>query len=298
MSNHRRPLVVATTVLVLGVAASLAGNLQAINLDNASPGVGAYVSATAWPLLLFGVVELLIHTPWLANWRDRVTKGAVLVAVASVAAWVSYWHLANVLSHYGYDQASRYAGPVAIDAAMVLAALALDRVVQARRVDKDNAVDNGQADKPWTTPDPDRPLLSTDVTVADVQAEWTGHVDTALANAEDKDTQELSNVQAEVDKAIGQTGQELANETEDWLASLSTRIEDRTHTPPVQVSKPLPQRVSKRVDIPEDEATELAKAGVDSGLKAGEIAELLAGYYGVSARTIRRQPWWLETMAD
>ena len=130
---HRRPTAVATAVLVTGILASLAGNLQAINLDNAAPGVGAHISAVFWPTMLFGTVELLIHVPWLANWRDRLTKGGVLILVAAVAGWVSYWHLANVLSHYGYDVASRYAGPLAVDAAMVLAALALNRVGQARR---------------------------------------------------------------------------------------------------------------------------------------------------------------------
>src|SRR3982751_5435028 len=195
MSNHRRPLVVATTVLVLGVAASLAGNLQAINLDNAQPGVGAYISATAWPLALFGVVELLIHTPWLASWRDGITKVAVLILVGSAAAWISYWHLANVLSHYGYDVASRYAGPVAIDAAMVLAALALDRVVQARRVQpmdngSDQAVDIA-LDNPagqWTVP------VASVQDVAESEAAFAGQLDNA----------ELTSAAKDADRAAGQ----------------------------------------------------------------------------------------------
>ena len=35
----------------------------------------------------------------------------------------------------------------------------------------------------------------------------------------------------------------------------------------------------------------------DGGLSAGDISELLAGHYGVSSRTIRRQGWWVPTMA-
>jgi hypothetical protein len=132
--THRRPLVVATTVLLAGAAASLAGNVQAIYLDNEAPGVGAVISAVIWPLFLLGAIELLIHTPWLANWRDNLTKLAVTVFVGAVAAYLSYFHLAHVLSAYGYDTVSRYAGPLAIDAAMAMATLALNRVGQARRV--------------------------------------------------------------------------------------------------------------------------------------------------------------------
>lgn len=134
--THRRPLVVATTVLLAGAAASLAGNVQAIYLDNAAPGVGAVISAVIWPLFLLGAIELLIHTPWLANWRDNLTKLAVTTFVGAVAAYLSYFHLAHVLSAYGYDTVSRYAGPLAIDAAMAMATLALNRVGQARRVAK------------------------------------------------------------------------------------------------------------------------------------------------------------------
>lgn len=278
-TSHRRPMIVATSVLVLGVAATLAGNLQAINLDNANPGVGAYISAIWWPLALFGVVELLIHTPWLANWRDRMTKGAVLVAVASVAAWVSYWHLANVLSHYGYDVASRYAGPVAIDAAMVLAALALDRVVQARRGHVSKRVDiqlatGGIVHGP-------RPML------------WTAD---GVVHKPAKDTT------AEVDKAISEAGQDVANEAESWLAGLASRVEDTTSTLPVPVS-PAPAQGGRSAKVrltmaDGTEASELAAMGRDNGLKAGEIAELLAGWYGVSTRTIRRQPWWTGVTSD
>jgi hypothetical protein len=140
--TYRRPATVATLTLLGGIAASLSGNLQAINLGNHQPGIGAYVSAIVWPLTLFAVVEVLLHTPWLNNWRDGLTKAVAVGFVGLMAAYISYFHLAHTLSAYGYDVVSRYAGPLAIDAAMVMATLALNRVGHARRgqVAKDGPV--------------------------------------------------------------------------------------------------------------------------------------------------------------
>lgn len=133
VKTYRRPAFVATATLLGGIAASLAGNLQAINLGSHQPGIGAYISAIVWPLTLFAVVEVLLHTPWMSNWRDGLTKAMGVGLVGAMAAYISYFHLAHTLSAYGYDVVSRYAGPLAIDAAMVMATLALNRVGHARR---------------------------------------------------------------------------------------------------------------------------------------------------------------------
>lgn len=131
--SFRRPTAVATLVLIAGAAASVAINVKAISLGHA-PEAGAYVSGIAWPLALFGAIELLVHTPWAKSKSDQWIKGAVLIIVAGVAAWVSYWHGAHVLSYWGYDEVSRYAGPLVADAAMGLATLALQRVAMAKRL--------------------------------------------------------------------------------------------------------------------------------------------------------------------
>lgn len=131
--THTRALVIATAVLIMGISTSIAGNLQAINLADRAPGVGAYLSAIVWPITLFGVIEMLLHTPWLRNWRDGWTKAVAVGLVGAMAAYISYFHLAHTLSAYGYDTASRYMGPLAIDAAMAMATLSLNRVGHARR---------------------------------------------------------------------------------------------------------------------------------------------------------------------
>lgn len=130
---HRRALTVSTSALLGGIAVSLAGNLQAINLHGA-PGVGATLSAIVWPLFLFAAIEVMLHTPWVRSWRDGLTKWAALLVVAFTAFWISYWHMAHVLAAYGYDTVSSHVGPLAIDVLMAAATLSLNRVGQARRV--------------------------------------------------------------------------------------------------------------------------------------------------------------------
>lgn len=161
---HRRPAAIATTVLIMGIAASLGGNLQAINLNDAKPGAGAYVSALFWPLALFLAIEIMLHTPWVNSWRDALTKWVGLVGVAALALWISYGHLATVLDSYGYDVVATHVGPLAIDGLMAMATLALNRIGQARghvatpitvaTVALDNALDVVAGGKPMATEEP------------------------------------------------------------------------------------------------------------------------------------------------
>lgn len=287
MTTYRRPTFVATAVLTTGVLASLAGNLQAINLDNAAPGVGAHISAVFWPVILFGTVELLIHTPWLANWRDRLTKASVVLLVAGVAAWVSYWHLANVLSHYGYDMASRYAGPLAIDAAMVLATLALNRVGHARRGQVANVQDIADVAT-------GQQIVAIGRTVSNDQGELD------MAKTTWKDTRvSLANVSQEIGRA------QVENEADMW-ARLEQDFQDNPAPvspapivrPEVPEVAPEPRTGKSRLSADDSEAARReALTDRQAGLMAGAISDRLADKYRVSARTIRRQAWWVPTMA-
>ncbi len=132
---HQRAGRLAMTGLAGGIVASLAMNLQAINLGQDEPGVGAYVSAVIWPSALFVVIEIMLHTPWRFSARDALTKWAGLLAVAGMSAWISYWHGVHVLAAFHYDTESAHFGPIAVDLTMTMSALALNRVGQARRVE-------------------------------------------------------------------------------------------------------------------------------------------------------------------
>lgn len=91
----------------------------------------------------------------------------------------------------------------------------------------------------------------------------------------------------------------LADEASNYLARLSTSMDSAT-TPAYRIEStptPGPKRVgATRRDsaaIDADEALILAMTGASqSDYNLGEISELVGGHYGVSGRTIRRQPWW------
>lgn len=144
--SYGRARVVAGLTLAIGALASLAFNIKAISLDHAkalakglTPDDSAYVAGLLAPLFLAMAIELLQHTPWrtsTGSWAknpDTWVRAGVLVLVAGVAAWISYWHGVHVLGSWGYDEVAKRVGPVVPDAAMILATLALHRVGQAKR---------------------------------------------------------------------------------------------------------------------------------------------------------------------
>lgn len=109
---------------------------------------------------------------------------------------------------------------------------------------------------------------------------------TAIA-ALDTATLDVQGVYSPVDEATG------------YLARLS-QATDSTTTPAFRIESAPTRTMSigaPKVRVPSvidaQVALTLAKTGVrQSDYTLGEISELIGGYYGVSGRTIRRQPWW------
>ncbi|WP_198154124.1 DUF2637 domain-containing protein [Catenuloplanes japonicus] len=105
--------------LLLGVAASVVANvLHAV--DNPISQVIA-----AWPpFALLLTVELIsrvpVHRKSLAFIRMLATT-----AIAGIAAWISYWHMAGVAAKYGETGASAYLLPVSVDGLIVVASICL-----------------------------------------------------------------------------------------------------------------------------------------------------------------------------
>lgn len=253
VKTHRRPAFVATATLLGGIAASLAGNLQAINLGSHQPGIGAYISAIVWPLTLFAVVEVLLHTPWLNNWRDNLTKLVAVTLVFGMAAYISYFHLAHTLSAYGYDVVSRYAGPLAIDAAMVMATLALNRVGHARR-----AVSTVQVAT-------DEELDSQTQQAADLMDTWT-----------DADQSYLDRLATELDSP------EPVSAVPVSPAPRSSEVR------PESVPADAAGLIMAWMDTPNGVMVEDSGRVSFGRPRAGHVDEILAPEFGVTPRTIRR----------
>ena len=105
--------------LVLGVAASVSANILHA-LDNPISQAIA-----AWPpLALLLTVELISRVP--VHRRSLTFARLVATAtIASIAAWVSYWHMAGVAARYGETGASPYLLPLSVDGLIVVASICL-----------------------------------------------------------------------------------------------------------------------------------------------------------------------------
>jgi hypothetical protein len=105
--------------LFLGVAASVAANVL-----HAQPNIISQVISAWPPLALLLTVELTsripMHKPLLAVVRVLAT-----VAIAGIAAWVSYWHMQGVAVRYGETETSAFLLPISVDGLIVVASVSL-----------------------------------------------------------------------------------------------------------------------------------------------------------------------------
>jgi hypothetical protein len=110
---------VVRATLVLGVAASVAANVLHAEPNPISEAIAAWP-----PMALLLTVELIsrvpVHRRSLAAVRLLATT-----AIAGIAAWVSYWHMAGVASRYGESGASPYLLPLSVDGLVIVASVSL-----------------------------------------------------------------------------------------------------------------------------------------------------------------------------
>jgi hypothetical protein len=104
---------------MLGVAASVAANIL-----HARPNLISQ-TISAWPpLALLLTIELISRVP-----MHRRTLAALRVlatiAIAGIAAWVSYWHMQGVAFRFGETTTSSYLLPISVDGLIVVASVSL-----------------------------------------------------------------------------------------------------------------------------------------------------------------------------
>jgi hypothetical protein len=89
------------------------------------PELGAQIAAAFWPLALLAAVEVLTRVPWPRGpfWVLARYAGAGTVALG--AAFLSYRHMAALLSAWREDGWNAHIGPLVVDGLMVIAGTAL-----------------------------------------------------------------------------------------------------------------------------------------------------------------------------
>lgn len=140
--------------LLLGVAASVAANVL-----HADPNIISQ-AISAWPpLALLLTVELTsripMHRPALAALRVFAT-----VAIAGIAAWVSYWHMTGVVAKYGETGATPYLLPLSVDGLIVVASVSLVELAgRIRTVEEHRAAAKKAGEVPPPPPAPPAPVV-------------------------------------------------------------------------------------------------------------------------------------------
>jgi hypothetical protein len=114
--------------LTLGVAASVAANIL-----HALPNPISQMIAAWPPLALLLTVELISRVPVHRRSLAAVRLGAT-TAIAGIAAWVSYWHMAGVAARYGESGASPYLLPLSVDGLVIVASVSLVELAGRIRV--------------------------------------------------------------------------------------------------------------------------------------------------------------------
>jgi hypothetical protein len=117
---------------VLGAAVSVAANVAHTFVPPPAAGMawrppaGAVIGAVWWPVALLVAVEILARVDWPDRTRWVVIRWGGLVPVATVAAVVSYRHMAGLMASWGTeDWITASLGPLAVDGVMVMATAAL-----------------------------------------------------------------------------------------------------------------------------------------------------------------------------
>lgn len=93
--------------------------------DGWSPGLAPQIGSAVWPIGLLISVEVLSRVSWRSGWLWSLARygGAGTVAIGSGV--ISYGHLREVLTAWGYGHPGADVGPLVLDGLMVVCGFAL-----------------------------------------------------------------------------------------------------------------------------------------------------------------------------
>ena len=118
---------VVRIVLTVGLAASVAANIL-----HALPNPISRTIAAWPPVALLLTVELVSRIPVTRWWRAAIRITAT-ATIASIAGWISYWHMQGVTARYGESGSASYLVPLTVDGLIVVASISLVELAVAIR---------------------------------------------------------------------------------------------------------------------------------------------------------------------
>lgn len=122
---------VAWLGFVFGSVVSVLANVMDARLPPAgagaswTPSIEAQLAAAVWPLSLLLAVEAVARVRWAKGWVWVAARFGGAGAVALFSAWISYWHIRDVLMAWRYEESSAAVGPFVVDGLMVITGFAL-----------------------------------------------------------------------------------------------------------------------------------------------------------------------------
>lgn len=123
-SNVTSARIICKTFLFLGLAGSLGANLASAKIAVIPMIVAGFPALT-----LFGSIEMITHngTGKRPMWQKGLIIGSMAI-VAGISAWISYWHIVDLVTQNGQSGNTPYLYPFAIDAMMVIATVKLTMI--------------------------------------------------------------------------------------------------------------------------------------------------------------------------
>src|SRR3954464_2761826 len=122
---------VAWLGFVFGSVVSVLANVMDARLPPAgadaswTPSIEAQLAAAVWPLSLLLAVEAVARVRWAKGWVWVAARFGGAGAVALFSAWITYWHIRDVLMAWRYEESSAAVGPFVVDGLMVITGFAL-----------------------------------------------------------------------------------------------------------------------------------------------------------------------------
>ena len=113
--------------------AGLEGEALAKWLKEWTPDLAAVLASAIWPIMLLLAVEALTRVTWPSGVLWAIARYGGVGLVAAGSAFISYFHIYDVLLAWNYGEMGAAIGPFVVDGLMVVSGVALLAISKTRK---------------------------------------------------------------------------------------------------------------------------------------------------------------------